>query len=56
MGESQIPPQINEPEAGFECSVNHGPLLPKIVELDVLRERQTDALLGKIIALLSCYF
>ena len=46
VGESRILPQSKEPEGPFG-DTGHGPLLPKIMELDILQKRQTDALLGK---------
>ena len=52
------PPQPKEPEGPFG-DIGHGLLLPKIMELDILQERQTDALLGKtthwlVITILVC--
>ena len=50
MGESRIPPQSKDPEGAFG-DADHGPLLPKIMELDILHKRQTDALLGALLSL-----
>ena len=50
VGESRIPPQSKDPEGAFG-DADHGPLLPKIMELDILHKRQTDALLGELLSL-----